>query len=187
MEIPIPTTEPPERKGAGAFVAFEGTRQCRQRRAELQRRAGALQRARRDENRKVRRRAAEERGDREQAQSGDEDGFAPEPIGEGAGRKQKRGKGERVSRNHPFDTGEIRLEGFSYRGQRHRDDIGIELKHERRRRHANQDQQRAIRGERRLRLIDDGVHCLRSNGKIRTRTGQCHCRTTSSPSSPRPA
>ena len=80
--------------------------QHRERGAELNGRADALQRARCIQDERRGRKAAQQRRHGEDAEAGDQHAPAPVPVRERARGHQQRSKGEDVSAHHPFDIGE---------------------------------------------------------------------------------
>jgi hypothetical protein len=93
-----------DRRAAGRSREVLGDQ--RERRREHRRAADALERAGEIENEPASRDAAEERGERENADAGHEHALAPDAVGDGAGREQQRCQRERIRVKDPLETRE---------------------------------------------------------------------------------
>ena len=73
---------------------------------------------------------ADERGQREDGQSGDEDPLASEPVGQCSLGQDQSGQGQGVGRDHPFEVGETGVELPLHGRQGHLDDGDVHQEHE---------------------------------------------------------
>ena len=94
--------------------------------------ANPLERTRHIERRDAPGEAAEERGQREEQDSSDEDQAAPVPIGERAGSEDQRGEAERIGVHDPLQARQAGIKTLLHARQRDHDDRDVEQKHERR-------------------------------------------------------
>ena len=129
----------PESERLGSFRTLERVPEHRQRRAKLNCGAHALQRSRRVQNWRGWRETAQQRRQGEYREADSQHPTSSIPIRERSRGHQKRGKGEDIGADHPFDIGECRIEIAGDGRQRDRDDVRIEHDHERHARGAKQD------------------------------------------------
>ena len=116
-----------EAVGPAVLVTDESERRCEERGA-----ADPLERARHVERRDAPGEAAEERGQREEHDPGDEDQATSVPVGERAGGEDQRGEAERIGVHDPLQARQAGIEALLHVRQRDHDDRDVEQEHERR-------------------------------------------------------
>ena len=117
----------PDAERAVALGTFgEGRGQDRERGGREDRRAEALQRARRDQLALAGRQAAEQRGEREEDEADGEDTTAAEQVGHATAEQQEAAEDERVGVDDPGEVLLGEVEVAADRGQRDVDDRGVE-------------------------------------------------------------
>ena len=90
----------------------------------------ALERAERDQRAEIGRDAAQQRGEREQGEPGDERAAVAEAIAQGAGGEQQAREQEGVAVHHPLHAGDAGAEAARHVGQGDVDDGRVEHGHE---------------------------------------------------------
>ena len=125
----------PHAEREAALATLELVREQGERGGEHGRRSDALGAARDVEGEPGARRAARCREQCEGEQAGGEDRSPADPVGERAGREQRRGEGEGVGVDHPLQLGEAGVEIVADDGEGDVDDGDVEQQHRRARRH----------------------------------------------------